>query len=120
MLSLQFLLLLFPLSAVLGVEDPCYQEAVNCYWPGENEIAHIPYLQAIWACELACKDTSMCEWFTWLKQDGFYICYLLTECSKPFKDERSVSGRIEECSPDTTPTLRPTWTPPQASRKGEE
>eukprot|EP00092_Neocalanus_flemingeri_P014159 GFUD01015275.1.p1 GENE.GFUD01015275.1~~GFUD01015275.1.p1 ORF type:complete len:118 (-),score=24.44 GFUD01015275.1:95-448(-) len=114
MLFHYLVLLLVPLSVAgaAGDDDPCYQEGTNCYWPGENEIGHTPYLQDIWACELACQDTSGCVWFTWFQQSGFYMCYLLTECPKPFKDDKSVSAKIEDCTPDTTPTRRPTWTPP--------
>ena len=27
-------------------------------------------------------------------------------------DDKAISGKIEECTPDTTPTRRPTWTSP--------
>ena len=32
---------------------------------GENAIGTIPYFPDIWACELACRDTPACSWFTW-------------------------------------------------------
>ena len=45
---------------------------------------------------------------------GFFNCYLLTSCNNPLTDERAVSGKVSDCSIDTTPTKHPTWTPPQA------
>ena len=97
------LLLLLPLVLTgEGGDDYCYREATNCYRPGENDIAHMPYLLDIWACEMACRDTSGCAWFTWYEQDECLqdMCYLLTECADPVKDEKSVSARLEECTPD--------------------
>ena len=29
-----------------------------------------------------------------------------------FRDSKAVSAMVEECTPDTTPTKIPTWTPP--------
>ena len=48
---------------------------------------------------------------------GFYNCYLLTSCNNPVGDERAVSGKVSECSPDTTPAAHPTWTPPQKRKR---
>ena len=48
-----------------------------------NEIGHVPYMKEIWACELACRDTGGCNWFTWYENSGFYMCYLLTDCQGP-------------------------------------
>merc|ERR1712141_188902 len=95
-------------------EDPCYREDTNCHRPGENDLGTIPYFPDIWACELACRDTTGCNWFTWYENPGFYNCYLLSSCNDPKTDKRAISGKLEECSPDTTPTIRPTWTPPHA------
>merc|ERR1711915_356024 len=39
-------------------DDPCYREDTNCYEKGVNLVGNVPYLPEIWACELACKDTS--------------------------------------------------------------
>ena len=33
--------------------------------PGVNDLGTIPYFPDIWACELACRDTAGCNWFTW-------------------------------------------------------
>merc|ERR1712165_170574 len=95
-------------------EDPCYREDINCHRPGENGLGTIPYFPDIWACELACRDTAGCNWFTWFENPGFYNCYLLTSCNDPRGDERAISGKVEDCSPDTTPTKFPPWTSPHA------
>merc|ERR1711976_445230 len=94
-------------------EDECYQVDTNCYRPELNEIGHTPYMPDIWACELACRDTPGCTWFTWYENTGYYMCYLLTACDSPQIDDKAVSGKIEECTPDTTPTRMPTWTSPR-------
>eukprot|EP00090_Calanus_glacialis_P001748 TRINITY_DN11281_c0_g1_i1.p1 TRINITY_DN11281_c0_g1~~TRINITY_DN11281_c0_g1_i1.p1 ORF type:complete len:119 (-),score=28.12 TRINITY_DN11281_c0_g1_i1:90-446(-) len=115
MLSHHLLLLVLPLAlagSLPRIDDPCYRANTNCFRKGENELGMIPYMKDIWACELACRDTDTCAWFTWYKQDGFHMCYLLTACAHPANDENGVSAKLEECTPDTTPTIRPTWTPP--------
>merc|ERR1712243_49571 len=93
-------------------DDPCYQKDVNCFMESQSEIGHFGFLPDIWACEFACRDEPACKWFTWYKQDGFYMCYLLGDCDRPRHDDLSISGEISQCTPDTTPTARPPWTPP--------
>ena len=103
MLSHHLLLLLLPIALPgEGGPDPCYRGATNCYRPGENDLAHLPYLLDIWACEMTCRDTEGCAWFTWYEQEECLqdMCYLLTECAQPVKDEHSVSARLDECHPD--------------------
>merc|ERR1712121_175285 len=107
------LFLCFVAGLVISQEDECYREKTNCYREDlNNEIGHVPYMKEIWACELACRETGGCNWFTWYENSGFYMCYLLTSCEGPLVDSRAVSARLDECTPDTTPTIRPTWTPP--------
>merc|ERR1712189_75541 len=112
----QYFLLFLAAAAHCGVipDDPCYTEDTNCYEKGVNGVGTVPYLPEIWACELACKDTSGCNWFTWYQQDGFHMCYLLDSCNHPSNDKAGVSGKVNECSPDTTPTRSPTWTSPKS------
>merc|ERR1711915_241750 len=75
----QYFILFLAAAAHCGVipDDPCYREDTNCYEKGVNLVGNVPYLPEIWACELACKETSGCNWFTWYQQDGFHMCYLL-------------------------------------------
>ena len=40
---------------------------------GENAIGTIPYFPDIWACELACRDTPACSWFTWWQPPTFNL-----------------------------------------------
>merc|ERR1719435_356633 len=99
MFSSTFILLLAPLAMAGALpaspEDPCYQKDLNCFIESQSEIGHFGFLPDIWSCEMACRDESACEWFTWSKHDDL-----------------SISGKISECTPDTTPTARPPWTPP--------
>merc|ERR1712045_981336 len=97
-------------SSVSAQEDACYREGTNCDRQGQgNEIGHTPYFPDIWACELACRDTQGCSWFTFYENSDFYMCYLLTACDSPSMDDHAISGMIDECTEDTTPTRIPTW-----------
>merc|ERR1719419_328208 len=91
----QYFILFLAAAAHCGVvpDDPCYREDTNCYEKGVNGVGTVPYLPEIWACELACKDTSGCNWFTWYQQDGFHMCYLLDSCNHPSNDKAGVSAR---------------------------